>query len=317
MAGRLSLRNFVKIFISSNSIKSKRPKQPARLQTSPISRVLRKRDIILNKKMPKTKLGYYAVRIGHKPGIYKTWEECRVQVHKYPNAKYEKFPTLKEAQAFMSGVSNSEKDPELDVADNSYDAEVPKLVVWTDGCALNNGKEGARAGLGVFWGDNDTRNLSERLPGYKQTNNRAEIMAVIRALETCPDPELPLEIMTDSKYTINAYESWIPKWIKSGWKTANNKPVENKDLFVHLVELIEARPGKVFFTHVPGHVGIPGNEAADRLANLGALKEEVETTTVSSAEKISQNSIMNFTEDDFYSPEELTEIAAEVYSLRR
>ncbi|CAG8679530.1 8229_t:CDS:2, partial [Racocetra fulgida] len=130
------------------------------------------------------------------------------QVHKYPNAKYEKFPTLKEAQAFMSGVSNSEKEPGL----------------------------------------------------------------------------------------------------------ANNKPVENQDLFVRLVELIEARPGK---THVPGHVGIPGNEAADRLANLGALKEEVETTTVSSAEKISQNSIMNFTEDDFYSPEELTEIAAEVYSLRR
>ncbi|CAG8520416.1 4181_t:CDS:2 [Cetraspora pellucida] len=243
-------------------------------------------------------------------------EECRDQVHKYPNAKYEKFPTLKEAQAFISGISISEKEQELDLdaTDNSYNIEVSKLVVWTDGCSLNNGKDGARAGIGVFWGNNHPRNLSERLPGYKQTNNRAEITAVIRALETCPDSELPLEIMTDSKYTINAYESWIPKWIKSGWKTANKKPVENQDLFVRLVELIEARPGK---THVPGHVGIPGNEAADRLANLGALKEEVETTTVSFTEQKSQNSRMNFTEDDFYSPEELTEIAAEIYSLRR
>ncbi|CAG8804311.1 7913_t:CDS:2, partial [Dentiscutata erythropus] len=101
--------------------------------------------------------------------------------------------------------------------------------------------------------------------------------AVIRALETCPDRELPLEIKTDSKYTINACESWIPKWIKNNWKSVRGEPVKNKDLFIRLIELIGSRAGEVSFTHVPGHVGIPGNEAADRLANLGALKENVKT----------------------------------------
>ncbi|CAG8803940.1 26360_t:CDS:1, partial [Dentiscutata erythropus] len=69
MANRL--QNFIKIFIPNNSIKLKY--KPTRLQTSPTSRVLRKRNIVLNQKMPKTKPSYYAVRIGRKPGIYKTW----------------------------------------------------------------------------------------------------------------------------------------------------------------------------------------------------------------------------------------------------
>ncbi|RIB12306.1 hypothetical protein C2G38_2101247 [Gigaspora rosea] len=106
----------------------------------------------------------------------------------------------------------------------------------------------------------------------------------------------------------------MPNWIKNNWKTKGNKPVENKDLFVRLSELIKARPGKVSFTYVPGHVGIPGNEAADRLANLGALKEYVETVEITKQNV--QNSLMNFTEDDLFSSEELAAIAAEIHSSR-
>lgn len=51
------------------------------------------------------------------------------------------------------------------------------------------------------------RNLAERLPGQMQTNNRAELLAIIRALESCPFPKLPLEIRTDSQYSI-ACELW-------------------------------------------------------------------------------------------------------------
>ncbi|CAG8802275.1 36557_t:CDS:2, partial [Gigaspora margarita] len=284
-------------------------------------------------------------------------EECQDQINKYPNSRYKKFSTLKEAQDFVSGVDNKEKKQELSsVYNNEKEQRLPielvssqasqdlntvsRLVAWTDGCSLSNGRDGARAGVGVFWGDNHpskymdmdvcsisvkseienkfedntTWNLSERLPGDKQTNNRAEITAVIRALETCPDRELPLEIKTDSKYTINAYESWMPNWIKNNWMTKGNKPVENKDLFVRLSELIKARPGKVSFTYVPGHVGIPGNEAADRLANLGALKEYVEAVEIT--KQTVKNSLMNFTEDDLFSSEELAAIAAEIHSSR-
>lgn len=56
------------------------------------------------------------------------------------------------------------------------------------------------------------RNLAERLPGQLQTNNRAELLAIIRALETCPFPQLPLEIRTDSQYSIACTSSIEALW---------------------------------------------------------------------------------------------------------
>lgn len=81
-----------------------------------------------------------------------------------------------------------------------------RIVVYTDGSSLGNGKKRARAGLGVFWGGKGeayAANLAERVPGEPQTNNRGELLSIIRALETCPYPEVPLEIRTDSQYSIN------------------------------------------------------------------------------------------------------------------
>lgn len=51
------------------------------------------------------------------------------------------------------------------------------------------------------------RNLSERVPGPAQTNNRAELLGIIRALETCPWPDLKLEVRTDSQYAIDCKSS--------------------------------------------------------------------------------------------------------------
>ncbi|CAG8773684.1 9738_t:CDS:2, partial [Racocetra persica] len=125
--------------------------------------------------MPKTKPGYYAIRKGRKTEIYLTWDECKVQVNKFHNAMYKKFPTRTKAQNFIK----------------------EKHEVSTDGSSFNNGTTRAQAGIRVFWKDNDSNNLSERLPGSEQTNNRAEIYSVIRALEVCENKTKPLEIMTD------------------------------------------------------------------------------------------------------------------------
>jgi ribonuclease HI len=142
-------------------------------------------------------------------------------------------------------------------------------VVYTDGASSNNGKSNAKAGYGVYWGDNDSRNVSERLIGDRQTNQRAETMAIIRAVEQDIDSQETLEIRTDSQYAINALTDWSAKWQANGWMS-NHKEVQNRDLFEKAIDVIEKRKGKVTFTHVAGHQGIKGNEEADRLAVHGA-----------------------------------------------
>lgn len=147
-------------------------------------------------------------------------------------------------------------------------------VVYTDGASSNNGKNHARAGYGVYWGDNDPRNVSARLKGERQTNQRAEAMAVLHVLEDTKESDEPLEIRTDSQYVINAATVWYKNWVKRSWIATNGKEVQNRDLFEPIVNLVQNRKAEVKFTYVPGHSGFEGNEKADQLAVAGALKKD-------------------------------------------
>jgi ribonuclease HI len=141
-------------------------------------------------------------------------------------------------------------------------------IIYTDGCCINNGKKNARGGIGVYFGENDNRNLSEKLLGEKQTNNRAELTAVIRALEVTSNSNM--KIYTDSMYVQKGITNWIKNWEKNNWKTAKGTPVENKDLWKCLKELEKNKT--VEYTYVKAHCGIEGNEKEDELANNGANK---------------------------------------------
>lgn len=107
--------------------------------------------------MPKSK-SFYAVHRGHKTGIYTSWGECSQQVNGFPGAQYKKFACKNEAQAFMQhGKCNSapgrKKRPQS-AASQSLNGFVN---IYTDGSSRGNGKQGARAGVGVFFGKNDHR----------------------------------------------------------------------------------------------------------------------------------------------------------------
>ena len=99
------------------------------------------------------------------------------------------------------------------------------------------------------------------------TNNRMELLAVIRALEalkrTCK-----VRLHTDSQYVQLGISKWIHGWKKNGWRTADKKPVKNADLWRQLDEL--AAKHEIEWLWVKGHAGHDGNERADELANLGA-----------------------------------------------
>ncbi|KAF6039244.1 RNASEH1 [Bugula neritina] len=152
---------------------------------------------------------------------------------------------------------------------DSTDVSIP--VVYTDGACFNNGKSNAQAGIGVWWGPNDKRNLSRRLPG-RQTNNRAEIQAACEAVEQAKELGYTrLEIRTDSQFMISSMTQWIYGWKKRDWQlSGGGGPVKNMEDFKRLDGLCS--DVKITWTHVKGHSGIEGNEQADSLANAGARK---------------------------------------------
>jgi len=149
------------------------------------------------------------------------------------------------------------------------------LRIYTDGSALGNGAHGAVAGVGVYFGPQDPKNVSEALAGTRQTNQRAELTAVLRALELSPRNRM-LHIYTDSNYAIKCVTEWFVKWRENGWLNSAKKPVENKDLVEKILGLLEERHRiggsrtRVEFVWVKGHAADVGNNAADELAVAGA-----------------------------------------------
>nr|XP_020442608.1 ribonuclease H1 isoform X1 [Monopterus albus] len=144
------------------------------------------------------------------------------------------------------------------------------VVVYTDGCCSANGCKGARAGIGVYWGQNHPLNAAERLQG-RQTNQRAEIQAACKALEQAKEKNIKkLVLYTDSQFTINGVTKWIKNWKLNDWRLKSGGQVINKDDFVKLDRLNAEL--EVVWIHIPGHAGYRGNEEADRLSREGAEK---------------------------------------------
>jgi len=103
----------------------------------------------------------------------------------------------------------------------------------------------------------------------RTTNNRMELTAVIRALETLEHPSV-VEVYTDSQYVQKGISEWLHAWKRRGWRTADKEPVKNVDLWQQLDRL--AAPHRIAWHWVKGHAGHPENERADALANLGVEK---------------------------------------------
>jgi ribonuclease HI len=142
-----------------------------------------------------------------------------------------------------------------------------ELFAYTDGaCSGNPGPGGWGAILVARDGD---RVVRERLLNGGEaltTNNRMELMAAIAALEALDRPAT-ITVVTDSAYVKDGIGGWIFGWKRRGWKTADNKPVKNVELWQRLDTA--AGRHRVTWQWVKGHAGHPENERADQLARAG------------------------------------------------
>lgn len=138
------------------------------------------------------------------------------------------------------------------------------VVMYTDGACKGNPGPGGwgvwlRCGsneLDLFDGEADT------------TNNRMELLAVIRGLEALTRP-CTVEVYLDSTYVRKGITEWITGWKAKGWVTSNKKPVKNADLWKRLDALVHDGIHSITWHWVKGHSGDPGNDRADLNANKG------------------------------------------------
>lgn len=189
---------------------------------------------------------FYAVKNGRVKDIYENWESCKQQVQGFKGAQFKKFKTKQEAIDYMNDI----------VEDYIND----KVYVYCDGSCIHNGMPNAKAGIGIYFGENDPRNVSETINGH--SNNIAELTAMIRIYNYV---KKDVTIVSDSKYALHCVKEYGKKQEKYLWK--NNIP--NQELVKQLYETYKNT--NIQFMHVYAHTNKKdihsiGNAMADKLA---------------------------------------------------
>ena len=149
--------------------------------------------------------------------------------------------------------------------------------VWTDGSCIHNGTENAASGIGIHYSKNTSRDISTRLPIKRDTNNRAELCAIVWVLCTNPGA-VNLNIYTDSKYAIDCITKHSNTWRRKGWRRSSGGAIEWIDIIKYILFLIELRNekgGVTEFIHVRGHSGDVNNNIADSLARDAAISGNI------------------------------------------
>ncbi|MCL1141164.1 ribonuclease H1 domain-containing protein [Shewanella gaetbuli] len=235
---------------------------------------------------------FYVVWQGRNPGIYTTWDEAKRQVDKFPGAKYKSFPSEAEAKsafgkspsrsigakatsdAGAKGASSSAKSTKLaaHTEDNLTEFDV---VLYTDGgCDPNPGKAGS--GLAEYR-KGQLYSLWYGLYNPNGTNNTAELNALNEALKMADKAlkqGLTVRIYSDSQYSINCITNWAYGWKAKGW-TRKGGEIANLALIQQAHSLYDTLKNKLEVVHVAAHVGIEGNELADRMSIFAVDQQQV------------------------------------------
>ena len=227
---------------------------------------------------------YYAIRIGHQPGIYKNWPDAQKQVNGYKGAIYKSFTTEQEAQNFINNISDNvnnkkstshvKKSKKIMYKNGAYKPilEDYDIIIYTDGSAVNYvGGYGFVALKPINTLTGLSLDIIHQQHGHVEghcTNQAAELHAIYNGLLYAKDYKKIL-VRSDCETAINCVTTHLKNWKRNGYLTVNKEPIKNKEVIMKISDLLDGL--NVTFEHVISHEGEYYNEMVDKLADLGVL----------------------------------------------
>ena len=230
---------------------------------------------------------FYVVWVGRETGIFTSWDVTKRSVDKFPQAKYKSFATEAEAKAAFAksptssigkrapvkAVSGSKSTKSAGagtstktLAANQSVLSKCDVVIYTDGgCEPNPGKAGS--GMAIYR-KGELAELWFGLYNPNGTNNTAELNALHQALIVAKrviDAGETVQIMSDSQYSIKCVCEWAYGWKAKNW-TRKTGEIANLEIIKQAHELYDAMKADLVIQHVAAHIGIEGNELADRMS---------------------------------------------------
>jgi len=235
---------------------------------------------------------HYVVWKGLTTGIFDNWATTQAQINGRSDAQYMGFASLAEAQsaykstytkALMKRSLAKEPTKSTATATNKSSAPIgdktPQLAadvrIYCDGaCSPNPGKSGT--GIAVY----HQQQIKELWYGRylaNGTNNTAELTGMLESLilaQSYIKQGQRVQILSDSKYSIDCITKWATGWKNKGWTRGKNEPIKNLEIIKQCHALYLTLKADLTISHVKGHANIEGNELADRMAVLARMQQQ-------------------------------------------
>ena len=243
---------------------------------------------------------HYVIWKGRKTGVFSVWSEVKTNIDGLSDAQYMGFPSLEEAQqAFQSiytkalmkrslaknsqgnAPAYTKKSPAQRTSKIAAPVATANIQIYCDGaCSPNPGKSGTGIAVYEKQADGTKNELTQLWYGLYEangTNNTAELNGLIESFKLAQNYIAQgenVQILSDSKYSIDCITKWARGWKAKGWKRGKGEEVKNLELVKISYNLYEKLKANLTIDHVKAHANIEGNELADRMAVLARTTRE-------------------------------------------
>jgi len=232
---------------------------------------------------------HYVVWKGAKTGVFASWPEVKALTQGRADAQFMGFPSKEEAEAaFQSTYTKALMKRSLSKSNSgapsgksspgpqaSLAKQAAEIQIYCDGaCSPNPGQAGT--GLALYQ-KGELSALWYGLYDAMGTNNSAELNGMLEAFKlasTYIGQGQNVQILSDSKYSIDCITKWAKGWKSKGWTRGKGEEIKNLALIQACFEWYEKLKVNLVISHVKGHANIEGNELSDRMAVFARTKQE-------------------------------------------